>query len=486
VVYEATQAGLERRVALKLFPSGRGLGEGSHWPEHPNIVSLYAAGSQPDGSFVAMQLVRGGTLAELRTANRLQGAHLLDVLTGIASALDAAHGLGVAHGDLKEENVLIGEDGRAFLSDFGMSSEPATAPADRAAFRRMTEACLGVDVSGPDASTAREIVELAAKRLPAEAFGDPAAGRNRWWIGAVVGGLALATAIVVITAGGDGGQEGPPPVPEGAVPLGSTLSAPDPASVDCQGNIPSGASFGCTLVQTGLPRSTVAAGRSGVIRQWTVRGAKGGLSLEVVRRRGNAYASKARTTIVSVPDTGFHSYPASLPIRKGDLVGLEVSPGAAVGVRERVPGATTARWFGPLTATARPIDRGPRTGFDHEVLLRVDYSPGAQLRLGGLLTGRKARSAPAGTLVGSRDVELSGGTVRTVAVVRVGNRVAFDLFRGATRLIRVTVAGAEPQGRLANLNVGRRPTVQVDWQNPGGQIVTHEYGIRSDSLSLRQ
>src|SRR5689334_8734399 len=73
VVYEATQLSLGRRVALKLFDDPPVSGELS-WPEHPRVTSLYGAGPCGRGYFVAMQLVRGPSLAELRGGDRL---HLL-------------------------------------------------------------------------------------------------------------------------------------------------------------------------------------------------------------------------------------------------------------------------------------------------------------------------------------------------------------------------------------------------------------------------
>ena len=84
VVYEATQVDLDRRVALKLLPSDPTLGERLRhlrWPEHPNVVSLYAAGVSEHGGFLAMQLVHGRRLAELggtrfrQPAARAHAAH---------------------------------------------------------------------------------------------------------------------------------------------------------------------------------------------------------------------------------------------------------------------------------------------------------------------------------------------------------------------------------------------------------------------------
>src|SRR5690242_16568637 len=64
VVFEATQLNLERRVAFKLIPE-RPDGARLRWPEHPHVVSLYAAGPCEYGYFVAMQLIRATSLAKL-------------------------------------------------------------------------------------------------------------------------------------------------------------------------------------------------------------------------------------------------------------------------------------------------------------------------------------------------------------------------------------------------------------------------------------
>jgi protein kinase-like protein len=480
-VYEALQAGLERRVALKLLPATRDLPERLAWPDHPNVVSLYAAGRYEGGSFVAMQLVRGNSLAVLRS--RSASAHTqIECLRAVAGAIDAAHTQGIVHGSIKAENVLVAEDGRSYLSDFGLASEDATIERDLAEFAELVESCTGASLVGPAPPSARGAVDAAAGQLAPPAQANR---RRRAWIGGGVALVAAAAVAVLLLGAGSAGVE-PPPVLAGSVPLGSDLTTEDVGSLDCLGQAPSGASPGCTLVQTRLPGVTVAAPRSGVIRRWTVRGARGQLSLQVVRGDGDRFASKARTDFVTVPDTGIHAFPAELPVRRGDLVGLGVSPGAAVGVRQVAPGAETARWIGPLTETARPIDLGPGSGFDHEVLLRVEFTPGAKLRLPGELTGAAARSAPAGTPLGSRQFELVDGAVRSVTIVRLPDRVALDLFRGSERLLRVTVSGADPRGRLDDLSGFRRPSLEVTWRNPDGQIISHEYGIRLSSVGLRQ
>ena len=76
-----------------------------------------------------------------------------------------------------------------------------------------------------------------------------------------------------------------------------------------------------------------------------------------------------------VPDGRPHRFEANVDIERGDIVGVELSGGASIGVRRDVPGAETGAGC-PVRGREAPI-LGPGTGFDHEVLLRVDFVPGA-------------------------------------------------------------------------------------------------------------
>ena len=129
-VYRATQLSLERVIALKVISDGL-----SHDPafrarfrreavlqaalEHPHIVSVYEAGESEHGLFIAMRFLPGASLEEL--APRLQRARTLELLEGVASALDAAHAAGLVHRDVKPHNILIAED-VAYLADFGLTT----------------------------------------------------------------------------------------------------------------------------------------------------------------------------------------------------------------------------------------------------------------------------------------------------------------------------------------------------------------------------
>lgn len=88
---------------------------------HPNVVQVFDQGT--DGSYVylAMEYVAGCTLRDvLRERGALQARAALDILEPVLAALGAAHRAGFVHRDMKPENVLIGDDGRVKVADFGL------------------------------------------------------------------------------------------------------------------------------------------------------------------------------------------------------------------------------------------------------------------------------------------------------------------------------------------------------------------------------
>ncbi|MFF7749870.1 Stk1 family PASTA domain-containing Ser/Thr kinase [Streptomyces sp. NPDC007971] len=88
---------------------------------HPNVVQVFDQGT--DGSYVylAMEYIAGCTLRDvLRERGALQVRAALDILEPVLAALGAAHRAGFVHRDMKPENVLIGDDGRVKVADFGL------------------------------------------------------------------------------------------------------------------------------------------------------------------------------------------------------------------------------------------------------------------------------------------------------------------------------------------------------------------------------
>src|SRR3712207_5035824 len=136
VVYEAVQASLERRVALKVLRPElaedpafvqRLRREGSLQAslEHPHVLDVYEVGESPQGLFLAMRLIDGPTLAELLQEGELDATRALLLLDQVAGALDAAHAAGLVHRDVKPQNVLVGEGDVAYLADFGLTRPDA-------------------------------------------------------------------------------------------------------------------------------------------------------------------------------------------------------------------------------------------------------------------------------------------------------------------------------------------------------------------------
>ena len=89
---------------------------------HPNVVAVYDQGQDAGHVFLVMELVAGRTLrALLREHGSLPSDRALALLEPIAAALSAAHAQGIVHRDVKPENVLLGDDGRVLVADFGLA-----------------------------------------------------------------------------------------------------------------------------------------------------------------------------------------------------------------------------------------------------------------------------------------------------------------------------------------------------------------------------
>ncbi|WP_329194594.1 MULTISPECIES: Stk1 family PASTA domain-containing Ser/Thr kinase [unclassified Streptomyces] len=88
---------------------------------HPNVVAVFDQGTDGPYTYLAMEYVSGCTLRDvLRQRGALQPRAALDILEPVLAALGAAHRAGFVHRDMKPENVLIGDDGRVKVADFGL------------------------------------------------------------------------------------------------------------------------------------------------------------------------------------------------------------------------------------------------------------------------------------------------------------------------------------------------------------------------------
>lgn len=92
---------------------------------HPNIVSVLDQGWNQGGVpcvFIVMELVEGATLRDyLHEQGALKVERVLQIMTPVASALAAAHKLGIVHRDIKPENILVSTEGRIKIADFGLA-----------------------------------------------------------------------------------------------------------------------------------------------------------------------------------------------------------------------------------------------------------------------------------------------------------------------------------------------------------------------------
>jgi tetratricopeptide (TPR) repeat protein len=158
-VYAAYDTSLDRRVALKFLHSAGTGTSAEEWRarlqhearamarlSHPNVVTLYDVGLSEDGrSFLAMELVEGGTLSAWLKADGRTWTDVVAKLCEAGEGLAAAHEMGLIHRDFKPDNVLIGKDGRPRVTDFGIArgmdapsgltgapGAPAPAPTDPA------------------------------------------------------------------------------------------------------------------------------------------------------------------------------------------------------------------------------------------------------------------------------------------------------------------------------------------------------------------
>ncbi|MDQ3431965.1 MAG: protein kinase, partial [Actinomycetota bacterium] len=132
-VYAALDTRLERPVALKVMNPAladdddfvaRFIREARSAARlsHPNVVAVYDQGSDQGVVYLAMEYVEGRTLRDvLRERGRLTPREAFTVLEPVLAALGAAHHAGIVHRDVKPENVLMADDGRVKVADFGLA-----------------------------------------------------------------------------------------------------------------------------------------------------------------------------------------------------------------------------------------------------------------------------------------------------------------------------------------------------------------------------
>ncbi len=132
-VYVATDLRLERRIALKVMHSH--LSDDSVFQSRfiqearaaarladPNVVNVFDQGQDGELAYLVMEYLPGITLRELlKEQRRLSVSQAVTIMDGVLSGLAAAHRAGIVHRDVKPENVLLAEDGRIKIGDFGLA-----------------------------------------------------------------------------------------------------------------------------------------------------------------------------------------------------------------------------------------------------------------------------------------------------------------------------------------------------------------------------
>lgn len=132
-VYLATDLRLERRVAIKVMHGHladdntfktRFVQEARSAARlaHPNVVNVFDQGQDDDMAYLVMEHLPGINLRDLlKDYTKLTAEQTVDIMDAVLSGLAAAHQAGIVHRDLKPENVLLADDGRIKLGDFGLA-----------------------------------------------------------------------------------------------------------------------------------------------------------------------------------------------------------------------------------------------------------------------------------------------------------------------------------------------------------------------------
>lgn len=164
IVFAAYDPELDRKVALKLLLPREGgsdaqgrsrlLREAQALAKlsHPNVVAIHDVGTHGARVWLAMEYVAGVTLREWVQLRPRRWSECLDVLCGVARGMIAAHAAGLVHRDLKPDNVMVDNDGRIRVMDFGL------------AHGRAGSAMLGLAATlTPDRSDRPEVAALALR-----------------------------------------------------------------------------------------------------------------------------------------------------------------------------------------------------------------------------------------------------------------------------------------------------------------------------------
>ena len=159
-VYRATDTKLGRDIALKVLPA-----EMAHDPErlarfrreakalaqldHPNIVTIHSVEESDGVHFLTMQLVEGQPLDRLIPPDGLPVEQIVEIASALGDALAAAHEKGIMHRDLKPANVMVSNEGRVKVLDFGLAKDVRAAGLGDATMTSASQTQVGVVMGTP-------------------------------------------------------------------------------------------------------------------------------------------------------------------------------------------------------------------------------------------------------------------------------------------------------------------------------------------------
>ncbi len=191
-VYVGFDETLQRRVALKAIRARHRLAAGSRARflrearilsrlEHPNICRIHNYIEGDESDFLVLELIAGGDLSEA-IVEGLEPAQKMKVAIQIAEVLEAAHGQGVVHRDLKPQNVMVTPEGEAKVLDFGLARSGEPAPSESTGPESTGPEPSELDVPEPVAAPEGRAVafpdESSADTALMPEVGGPAAGRG--------------------------------------------------------------------------------------------------------------------------------------------------------------------------------------------------------------------------------------------------------------------------------------------------------------------
>ena len=196
-VYLASDMTAGRRAALKVLPTHltRDAERLKRFQQearvvaglnHPNILTIYEVGADNSTSYIASELVEGETLRRCLARGRMLLGEVIELAIQVASALTAAHSVGIVHRDIKPENIMLRPDGYVKVLDFGIAklAEQELPPA-----RSQEEAVKLVETNmGTIVGTVRYMSPEQARAAPIDKRTDI------WSLGAVLYEMAAGSA----------------------------------------------------------------------------------------------------------------------------------------------------------------------------------------------------------------------------------------------------------------------------------------------------